>query len=202
MTTLTDKDTLRRAIHDIAGFGFGLSLEDINLIISKMKPLTIKKGEAFSEKGQTCKRLGILISGLLYAHYETDEKIIVSRFFYIERNPIVCSFDSFKNIKASNETIQAIEDSYLLCFENSDLKTLYEKIPKMAMIGKSLAEDSYIQALARIHDLQALKPEERLKKFIDEHPGLINRIKRQHIASYTSMNRNLLTQTLKKLNKC
>lgn len=179
---------------------YNLTGEEFELIYRELKPMLIKKGEDFCIKGKTCKQLGILFNGLLYAFYETkDLKEQVSRFYYFPNNPIVCDFESFSLNKPSNETIRAIEDSYVMTINNIELLRLYKEIPKMNLIGRQIAEFSYIQALQRIHSLQALTPEDRVRKLFSEQSNLFNRVKRQHLASYLRMNRNLITKCLKSI---
>jgi CRP-like cAMP-binding protein len=179
---------------------YQLTEGEIDTISSTLKPTLVRKGEFFLQKGKMCDKLGILISGLLYAYYETgngEEK--VSRFFYLGKNSVVTSFESFRFLKKSAESIRAIEDSFLLCISQTDLDELYQQIPSLNRIGRELAELSYIQALERIHDLQALDKEKMFNKFYKEHRELFGRVKIQHLTSYLAMNRNLYSKFLKKI---
>jgi hypothetical protein len=137
--------------------------------------------------------------GLLYAAYD-DEKLEnekVSRFFYSPNQLIITSFESFKTQQRANEHITAIEPSYLFCISREGLDELYRLVPEMNFIGRMIAEQSYIQALQRVHTLQALNVEQRLDDFFQRHPGLFNRIQRQHLTSYAGVNRNALATYLK-----
>lgn len=185
---------------------FNISSKNIQLIISSMQPLTIDKGENFSEHGKVCNKIGILVSGLLYAYYFTEEgEQKVSRFFYIPRNDselmstsVVTSFESFRLGINSNETITAIEKSELYCISKNDLEKLYEEIPEMNYIGREIAEHGYIQTLQRVHSLQAVTNEQRFLKFFKDSPELFPRLKIQHITSYLGMNRNEYSKLMKK----
>jgi CRP-like cAMP-binding protein len=180
---------------------FKLSQAAIDLIQQKITPIHLQKGETFTQYGKNCRRIGLLVSGLLYASYqpENDGDEIVSRFFYAPDNIIVTSFESFHTEKPSNESIIAIEESYLICLDRKDLYELYENNPEINYVGRQLAEQSYIQALRRVHDLQTMNARQRVKDFLKKHPELFNRVKRQQMASYLGMNRNALT---KFLNEC
>ena len=180
---------------------FKLSQEAIKLIRRKITPVHLHKGEMFNLHGKTCKRIGLLVSGLLYASYQPEDSAdeIVSRFFYAPDNMIVTSFESFHTEKPSNESIIAIEESFLICLDRKDLYELYENNPEINYVGRQLAEQSYIQALRRVHDLQTMNARQRVKDFLKKHPELFNRVQRQQMASYLGMNRNALT---KFLNEC
>jgi CRP/FNR family transcriptional regulator, anaerobic regulatory protein len=188
---------------------FQIPSKSMQLIISSLQPLTIDKGEDFSLQGKVCNKIGILVSGLLYAYYYTDEgEQKVSRFFYIPKNDnelmstsVVTSFESFRLGINSNETITAIEKSELYYLSKNDLEKLYEKIPEMNYIGREIAEHGYIQTLQRVHSLQAVKNEQRFMKFFKETPELFTRLKIQHITSYLGMNRNEYSKLMKKVKK-
>lgn len=177
---------------------FNISFEDISLIVSKLKHITLKKGETFIRAGDICDRIGILFDGLLMAFYETiDCDIEVSRFFFVPLNTVVTSYDSFIYHRPSNETIKALENSNLLIILKSDLEELYEKVPIMNFIGRNMAELSYLQAIERIHSLKALKANQRIEKLYRDYPILFNKISRKNLSSYIRVNRNLITVFLK-----
>lgn len=179
---------------------YQLTNDETQKILTQLQFTKVKKGEVFLSEGKICRRLGILVSGLLYAYYGTD-KVNVSRFFYLPKNPIVVSFDSFKNQRESKETITAIEDSYLGFFSYEGLNKLYKTVPKLEKIGRELAEASYSQALERIHSLQSLKTKARFDKFFKEESELLNRVGQQLIGSYLRMNRDLIRKYTNEINR-
>jgi CRP-like cAMP-binding protein len=178
---------------------YGLTTEDIFRISLKFKPLQVKKGSLFSEKGKICQHVGLLVDGVMYAYYESGGKEHISRFFYHPANFVVSSFESFSKRTSSNETIVAVEDSLLSCISFEDLQALYEEFPKMNEIGREIAQYSYIMAMRRVHSMQALGNQERVEKFFHEQPSLFNRVQNQHIASYLSVNRGEISKLFKRL---
>jgi CRP/FNR family transcriptional regulator, anaerobic regulatory protein len=177
---------------------FNLSPTTINLIQNKIIYQWIKKGDKFSSYGKVCKKIGVLLNGLLYASYQPDgdKEEIVSRFFYAPKNLIVTSFESLHTGKAANESITAIEDSFLVCLERDVLNDLYKTNPEINYVGRQIAEQSYIQALQRIHDLQTMDGRQRVQDLFKKNPDLFNRVQKQQMASYLGMNRNALTKFL------
>jgi CRP-like cAMP-binding protein len=202
MTSLKNSQITIKPIKNLLGEN-GVATESIGKIISVLKPLALKRGEIFSEIGKSSDKLGILISGLLVAKYEKDnsEDEIVSRFYYSPRNTIVASFESFYSGAKANETIEALEDSYLVVITKADLNHLYNEVPEMNKIGRQLAEQSYILALQRIHQLQAMNAEERFTQFYKDHPEITNKIQVQHLCYYIGVNRNTLSRLAKKSKK-
>lgn len=180
---------------------FQIDKQDLLSIFKHLKYIEIKKGDTFCDAGRTCNRLGILLEGLLMAKFDTDKgKLNISRFFYSPKNLIVTSFESFKTKKPTDESIVALEDSKLLYLTIEDLEGLYSSVPSVNKIARHFAEQSYINALQRIHDLQVLNIKERIENFYSNNKDLYNRINKIHIASYLRVNRNDLTNTITQLN--
>lgn len=173
-----------------------LSQSELDFLSSKAEFLHLKKNQPFVEEDKICQKMGILLDGLMVAYYGI-EKEIASRFFYLPKNPLVTCFESFKNEIPSKETIIAIEDSYLFCFSRKTLEELYSSVPNMNLIGRKLAENSYIHALNRIHNLQTFTNKEKLEAFLSECPGLYNRVPKKYIASYLGMHRNEISKYMK-----
>jgi len=177
---------------------FNLSSNELKIIISKLKPITVKKGDYFLNEGKICNQIGILYDGLLHAYYKDfNSEVQVSRFFFFPINVLVTSFDSFTHRAPSNESIQALEDSFLLTISHDDLDILYKNISSMNYIGRYFAELSYLQAMERVHNLQALNASQRIEKLYSEFPKLFNRISKKHLSSYLGINRNSITNFLK-----
>ena len=172
-------------------------IESIDLINEKV---ILKKGESFIDYGQKTQKIGILISGLLYSTYiSVNGTEWISRFFFPPNNFIISNHRSFYLGKNSSEAIRAYEDSELICIEKEEFKYLLDNNPKFERTVRILAEESYIQAMERIHSFQSLNAEERIRKFFIEYPDLGKKLQRQHIASYLGIHRNILTRFLYKI---
>lgn len=179
---------------------YKLTLELISTLDLKNKPVILKKGESFIDYGEEAKKVGILISGLLYATYVSDTGTEwISRFFFPPNNFIVSYHRGFYTGKSSSESIKAYEDSELLYIEKDEFKTLLDTNSKFERTVRILAEESYIQAMDRIHSFQSLNAEERIRKFFHENQELGKKLQRQHIASYLGIHRNILTRFLYKI---
>jgi len=77
---------------------------------------------------------------------------------------------------------------------------LYKVDPDINYVGRQIAEQSYIQALQRIHDLQTMDGRQRVLHFLEKSPGLINRVQKQHLASYLGMHRSKVLIFISKAN--
>lgn len=177
-----------------------LTIDLLKNVELKNKPVVLKRGESFIGYGEKIQRIGILISGLLYSTYISENGTEwISRFFFPPNNFIVSSHRSFYLGKVSHEAIRAYEESELIFIEKEEFKYLLDNNPKFERTVRILAEESYVQAMERIHSFQSLNAEQRIKKFFDEHPELGRKLQRQHIASYLGIHRNILTRFLYKI---
>ena len=181
------------------------SEDEINAILSSFSPLTIRKGEYFSESDKICSNLGILLNGLLYAKFiSKNGDIIASRFFYhtkdsliMQPSIIVTSFESFKLKTPSIETIEALEDSILWVISRDNLEKLCMEYNSINAFVRELSEYSYIQTLKRVHTLLTLKCEERFELFYHESPELLKKVQINILASYLGMTRNVFSRIRK-----
>lgn len=194
---LSPTKILQNTLNSVINNG-SISDEEAERIMTFFEVQSLEKNEVFTQRGQVCKKLGILTKGLLSASYETPKKVDqVSRFMFLPHHFIVSDFESFTKGTPATESIIAIEKSEMLVINYKDMVALYNALPKMNMIGREVAEDFYIKALHRIYDLQVLNAEERVSKFFKNYPDLYNRVGKQEIASYLRMNRNLVTKYFK-----
>lgn len=174
-----------------------LTIAQIREMPLKNKPLFLKKGESFIYYGEKTKKIGILVNGLMYATYlSSNGDEWVSRFFYPPNNFIVSNHEGFYFGINSSESIRAYEDSELIYIEKEEFKNLLDTNRRFERTVRILAEESYIQALNRIHALQSLNAKQRIQQFLNENNGLASKLQRQHIASYLGIHRNILARVL------
>ncbi|WP_340113096.1 Crp/Fnr family transcriptional regulator [Maribellus mangrovi] len=179
---------------------FEHTLELMDTFDLKNEPVTLRKGELFIDYGEKNRKIGILMDGLLYASYLSDNGTEwVSRFFFPPNNFIVSNHRGFVLGKDSTEAIRAYEDSKLIYIEKDEFKSLLDTNHKFERTVRILAEESYIQSMDRIHSFQSLNAEQRIRKFFGDYPELAQKLQRQHIASYLGIHRNILTRILYKL---
>jgi CRP-like cAMP-binding protein len=179
---------------------YHITLDLLKQVELKSKPVMLKKGESFIEYGEKTQKIGILLNGLLYSTYVSENgSEWISRFFFPPNNFIVSNHRSFYQGKNSKESIRAYEDSELIYIEKEEFKYLLDNNRTFERTVRILAEESYVQAMERIHSFQSLNAEQRIRKFFDEHPELGKKLQRQHIASYLGIHRNILTRFLYKI---
>jgi CRP-like cAMP-binding protein len=134
--------------------GYKQTLEQLKDFFSGRQPILLKKGESFVDYGEQNRRMGLLLKGLMYATYISENgQEWISRFYYTPDNSIVSSHETFISGKKSPEWIRAYEDSELIYIERSEYEELLDKSPAFERMARIMAEESYIQALKRVHSL-------------------------------------------------
>ncbi len=177
--------------------GYKQTLKQLKAFFSEREPIRLKKGESFINYGEQNRRMGLLLNGLMYATYISENgQEWISRFYYTPDNSIVSSHDTFISGKKSSEWIRAYEDSELIYIERTEYEELLDKSPEFERMARIMAEESYIQALRRVHSLQSLSASQRVKNFMKEHSEIVSRVQRQHVASYLGIHRNIFTRIL------
>jgi CRP-like cAMP-binding protein len=179
---------------------YNLTIEQLSSLPLKNKRVLLKKGEMFINYGEKTKKIGILIDGLLYATYISPSgNEWISRFFYPPNNFIVSNHHGFYFGEDSTECIKAYEDSELIYIDKEEFKELLDSNHSFERTVRILAEESYIQAIGRIHALQSLNAKQRIEQFLRDNTGLAAKLQRQHIASYLGIHRNIFSKLLSKI---
>ncbi len=180
--------------------GIDVSAESFIALSKKLERKTVEKGKTFCKNGKACNEIGILLRGIMCSYFESpNNSRQISRFFFLQNHHLlVSSFESFKNQTPSNETIEAVEESELLCISFENLQKLYHDYPDLNKLGRHLAEENYIRALQRIHNLQTMDSKELLIIFRKEKKFLFGRVDLKDIASYLGMTAKTLRELLNK----
>ena len=166
----------------------------------KLRPIVIEKDQYFVRYGEKMNRIGILYKGILVSRYSSEEgEEIASKFYYLGGDTIVADYHCFKNQLPSDEEIQAIERADLLTLSCENYIYLLQKYPSFQKLVIESTEMSYLKALRRIRDFQLLNAENRVKKFVQKHVSIADKIMVKDKASYLGMSRNRYTESAKKI---
>ncbi|WP_291721937.1 Crp/Fnr family transcriptional regulator [Bernardetia sp.] len=169
-----------------------LSEETKVALIELTQTKQYKAGESILSQGDTNKHLYFLDKGLVRAFYYKEKKELTSWIF--PENTLFISVYSFLTQTPSNETIEAIEDSTVLCISHAKLQKLYNSYLDLNVVGRKLTEMYYIQMAERATNLRMVSSKTRYENFIREYPNLINRIPLGYVASYLGMSQETLSR--------
>lgn len=91
---------------------------------------------------------------------------------------------SFLTQTPGRYTIDALEDTELLCLEKNALEELYIKVPKFEKFFRHLLQNAFVALQERIIANLSQPADERYCTFIDKYPLMEKRLPLKQIASY------------------
>ena len=172
-----------------------LNKEELDFFFSLLTVKVLNKKELLFRSGQNCRNIYFINKGCIRYYYLVDGEEKTAQFFF--ENGWYTDYDSFLSGDPSENFVDAIEDTELLCIEKSNLEKLYSTIPKFERFGRIVAENAYLGIRYRTKTLTNLTAEERYLKLIKERPKIFDRVPQYYIASYL----NIKPQSLSRIRK-
>lgn len=171
--------------------------EDLADLASLFENVQLSKGEHLVQSGEVCKKVAFVRKGLLKLFYslEGEEKVML---FFAE-NQFATDYYSFLTQTPSIRPVQALEDCHLYTITAANLQKFYQKAPAYQQLGRLLAENAYLFSVQRANRLIHDDYDTRYVTFIEENPGLAQRIPQYLIASYLNMKPETLSRIRKRL---
>ena len=176
-----------------------LTNEDIEKLKDLITLEHFDKGTFILNQGQVCNKLRFVYSGIYRVYQINEGKEITSYFNFEHRNRLVGAFVSLLTSQPSEEYIECISPGTLVTVNYYDWEALYTISPALNTFGRLLAEFNYILAIERIASLQYKNATNRYEAFIEQYPGLFNRIPHHYIASYLGITPESLSRIRKSL---
>lgn len=171
--------------------------QEKQLIESYFSFRQVPKKFKLTEEGRIARELYFINKGLLRLYYTKDGEEITA---YVFKEFLFAScYDSFLRQSASTQTLEALEDADLLVISFQDLHRLYELIPKMSILARKVAEQRFINAQMILSSYILDNPEERYRKFEEQHGDLLLRVPHHMIASYLGITPVSLSRIRKRM---
>ncbi len=177
-----------------------LTEEEKDYFISILKVKKLRKKQYLLQEGDVCRYEYFVNKGCLrtYTINDKGQEHIVQ--FAIE-DWWTGDMYSFLTQTPAFYTIDALEDSELLCFDKHTLETLYTKVPKFEKFFRLLLQNAFIASQRRIIESMSLTAEERYCGFIDNYPKMEKRLPLKQIASYLGITAESLSRIRSQYNK-
>lgn len=159
----------------------------ISTLITKGKFKRFAKGEIILHEGEVCDHVYLIVKGLARSVYamQTEENKIkeVSTWFYAEGDFFYMA-NSYNNGVPSEESIEAIEDSWILTFDKKTLEETTPKVPELYPFIIKQYEIWMVRAERHMRSIYEQRKEKRYEYFLTTFGHLSNRLRQQDIASY------------------
>ena len=145
---------------------------------------TYNKGDYFVTEGQTPKKVAFVVNGLLYQYYTAENGDMVVKYFFPE-NRIAGSMTATLTQSPGNFTIKALEDTAVLEYNFIEFKKLVAVYPDIATFYIRYLEQHWIIEKEPYEvSLRYESAKTNYDNFLHKYPGLVKRLKKQHIAAY------------------
>jgi CRP-like cAMP-binding protein len=175
-----------------------LNKQQMDLIMSKTKELELKKDEYFSEAGKIPRQVGFILEGVVRFCYYNNKGEEITHFF-IDENNFVSDQQKFEAEVVASEYIQAVTDCKMLVFSKKDWDEIGNTIVGWHNITNLILKNCLLKTIERRSPLVSEDATTRYLSFIEQFPGLVNRIPLSHIASYLGITQQSLSRIRKNI---
>lgn len=172
--------------------------ERIEEFCSLGKEKSLNNSDYFLVAGDVPFKLGFILKGLFRYVYVNEKGDEFTKGILTENN-FISSYSAMILNKPSYFSIEALESSQILEFNWVDLKKLFEKEIFWTQFLLRFIEKGFIIKEKRERDLLLLDAETRYKNFLEEFPGIDQRVKQGIIASYLGIKPETLSRIRKKI---
>jgi CRP-like cAMP-binding protein len=165
--------------------------------ITKMKPISINKGNYFLHEGDLCRNIALLTKGAFYSYYPKDGNDVIEDFCL--EGCFLADYPAFINNTTANKNFKALENSLLLTISKDELEQLYQSDPAYERAGRLMAEYLFTSWESKLRDNIFLSPTERYKKLIKTRPDILQRVPQYLIASFLNITPQYLSHIRRKI---
>ncbi len=167
-------------------------------LASRVKERKLKRKEFFLREGQVCHHYGFVCEGC-FKTYSVDHTGKEHNLQFAAENDWIADIASFYSDKPSKLFIETLEPSQILLIEKNDLLYFYRHYPKFVRYFKVIFENKFVEMQNRVLQNISSTAEERYLTFLEQYPGLSNRIPSIQIASYLGITPEFLSKVRKDL---
>ena len=161
---------------------------------------TFKKGEFFIQAGDNSYDFLFVTKGLLRSYYITfdgDEYIIAFR----KEFDLMLAYYTVMTGRPSNFYVEALEDTEVLVADFREFEKFYDQHPIWNKVARIFYSENYISKSAREENLLLKDATNRYLQFVEDNPGLAERLTQKHIAQYLGISAISLNRIIKNLKK-
>lgn len=177
-----------------------LNDEEIQLVLSVMKPKRIKKKQFFMTEGDVCQNTAFVLSGCLRSFFIDANGFEHNLQFAIE-DWWIADMMSFATQKPGRLNIEALEDTEMLLMSRHDQLSLFEQCPKFEKYFRIITENGIISSQNRLLDNLSTPAMGRYINFSKKYPMLLQRLPQIQIAAYLGITPEFLSKIRNQISK-
>lgn len=159
--------------------------ETLSVVVEASHFQTIKAGECLFKQGEIPTQLCLLVKGVMRGFLFNVNGKDITDCIVFRCGEAVMPDGTFR--QPASITIEALEDSELICIDLEKVMDLLERFPALYRIHeKLLIRSGNLHRMLKIVTYQYTATQ-RYQWFLNEYPGLIDRISHKYIASLLNM---------------
>ena len=169
--------------------------QDFNKIIQVVNLKEYKKKDILWKEGDLPHEVLFVLKGC-FRFYSTNQLGQETNTQFAVEDWWLGDIGSLLHDKPAQQSVQALEDAQVLCFEKPDYKNLLENCYSFRKFTNSKRDKSYEAAVNRLASINE-PAEVRYANFLKKYPTLLNRISLYHVASYLGITPESLSRIRK-----
>ena len=166
------------------------SLKAFRFLFSEVR---LEKGTVFAKRGEYSTQIALVQNGVLRAFYAKPDGEQYNKTFFKD-GEFVGAFSSLVTGTKNLIDIDCLTDCVLQVASYPSILKLYDTHPSIERLARILAEQFFVVKEKREIELVTLEAKDRYAIFLQEYPGLDQRIPQYHIASYLGVSPTQLSR--------
>ena len=151
------------------------------------------KGHYLYRQGENCQHIFFIEKGLARVYYITESGKEITQWFFAERN-FLTAVDSFYHHKPTQVYCELLEDSVIYSLRYSEMETMLNENHNMARLAFHAVYELAKKLAEYIIGMRFQSAEERYNALMKEYPGIFQRAKLGHIASFLGITQETLSR--------
>jgi CRP-like cAMP-binding protein len=153
----------------------------------------LRKKQYLLQEGDTWKYHAFITAGCMRT-YSVDEKGLEHIIYFGIENWWIGDKESLMFNQPSKYNIDAVEDSEVVLFTNSNFELICKEIPAFSDLMNAIMQRSFVASQSRIQATISYTAEEKYLNFLNKYPGFAMRIPQSMIASYLGITPETLSR--------
>lgn len=170
-----------------------LSEIDLSMLDGETYEKSIPKNGFFLKEGELAREVAFIVNGEFRVFYYNSKGEEVTSCFALS-NSIITSYYSFITNEDSQESIQALSDTQLICISRDTIFELEKKSTNWLKLSKFIAEQEYINLEKRILLLQKETADKRYAELVRNQPELLQLVSLEQLSSYLGISSRHLSR--------